>query len=130
MVKASPVRFECQYHSTIRLPGNPPFGTVDIIIGRVLGIHIDDSCLTNGKIDVSKTLPIARCGYYDYAVVRETFEMIIPGDKAALGGLEGSTKWNREMGERQKQGHPQLELIEDQTRAINEKQEEEGKSAT
>ena len=95
MVAASPVRFECQYFTTLRLPGNPPFGTADVVIGRVLGVHIADSCITNGKIDVTKTQPIARCGYYDYAVVDKTFEMIIPGEKAQLGGLEGSTKWNR-----------------------------------
>ncbi|QDS68861.1 hypothetical protein FKW77_007389 [Venturia effusa] len=93
MVKASPVRFECEYHSTIRLPGNPPMGTVDIVIGRVVGVHIDDHVLTDGKLDVRKTEPIARCGYYEYAVVRETFEMVIPGmDEAILAGLEGSTK--------------------------------------
>ena len=51
---------------------------------------------------MTKTLPIARCGYYDYAVVDKSFEMIIPGEKSALGGLEGSTKWNREMAEKQK----------------------------
>lgn len=34
---------------------------------------------------------------YDYAVVKESFQMIIPGSERALGGLEGSTKWNREM---------------------------------
>lgn len=93
MVKASPVRFECVYHSTVRLPGNPPMGTVDIVIGRVVGVHIDDEVLTDGKLDVKKTEPIARCGYYDYAVVRETFEMVIPGmNEATLAGLEGSTK--------------------------------------
>jgi len=93
MVKASPVRFECVYHSTIRLPGNPPMGTVDIVIGRVVGVHIDEEVLTDGKLDVRKTEPIARCGYYEYAVVRETFEMVIPGmDEAILAGLEGSTK--------------------------------------
>jgi flavin reductase (DIM6/NTAB) family NADH-FMN oxidoreductase RutF len=94
MVKASPVRFECAYHSTLRLPGNPPMGTVDVVIGRVLGIHIDDAVLTkDGKIDVSKTEPIARCGYYDYAVVRETFEMIVPGGGKELSyGVSYSLK--------------------------------------
>jgi flavin reductase (DIM6/NTAB) family NADH-FMN oxidoreductase RutF len=95
MVAASPVRFECVYHSTIRLPGNPPMGTVDVVIGRVVGVHINDEVLTNGRIDVSKTMPIARCGYYDYAVVRETFEMVIPGDQATIGGLEGSVRKHR-----------------------------------
>ncbi|OQU93998.1 Flavin reductase like domain-containing protein [Cladophialophora immunda] len=94
MVKASPVKFECEYHSTLRLPGNPPMGTVDVVIGKVVGIHIDDRVLTeDGKIDVAKTLPIARCGYYDYAVVRETFEMIIPGTTEAIRyGMEGNVR--------------------------------------
>ncbi|KIX92139.1 uncharacterized protein Z520_12132 [Fonsecaea multimorphosa CBS 102226] len=94
MVKASPVRFECEYHSTLRLPGNPPMGTVDVVIGKVVGIHIDDRVLTkDGKIDVAKTQPIARCGYYDYAVVRETFEMIIPGTTEAIRyGMEGNVR--------------------------------------
>lgn len=29
-------QFECKYHSTIRLTGNPPMGTVDIVIGESL----------------------------------------------------------------------------------------------
>ncbi|OAL26131.1 hypothetical protein AYO20_10184 [Fonsecaea nubica] len=97
MVKASPVRFECEYHSTLRLPCNPPMGTVDIVIGKVVGIHIDDRVLTaDGKIDVAKTQPIARCGYYDYAVIRDTFEMIIPGDIEAIRhGMEGSVSKHR-----------------------------------
>jgi flavin reductase (DIM6/NTAB) family NADH-FMN oxidoreductase RutF len=100
MVKRSPVRFECEYYSTLRLPGNPPMGTVDVVIGKVVGIHIDERVLTDGKIDVSKTQPIARCGYYEYAVVSETFEMRIPGeDKELLAGLEGSAKMNRELNE-------------------------------
>jgi flavin reductase (DIM6/NTAB) family NADH-FMN oxidoreductase RutF len=91
MVAASPVKFECEYHSTLRLPGNPPMGTADVIIGKVVGVHIADSALTDGKLDVRKTQPIARCGYYEYAVVRETFEMVIPGqNEALLAGLEGS----------------------------------------
>lgn len=93
MVRDSPVRFECEYFSTLRLPGNPPMGTVDVVIGKVVGIHIDERVLTDGKIDVRKTQPIARCGYYEYAVVRETFDMIIPGaNDALLYGLEGSVR--------------------------------------
>ncbi|KIV98783.1 uncharacterized protein PV09_09458 [Verruconis gallopava] len=98
MVKASPVRFECKYHSTIRLPGNPPMGSVDIVIGKVMGIYIDDNVLTDGKLDIRKMEPIARCGYYEYAVVRDTFEMVIPGmDEATLAGLEGNSKKVNEL---------------------------------
>lgn len=91
MVADSPVRFECSYHSTIRLPANPPMGTVDIVIGRVVGIHIDDKVLSSeGKIDIGLTQPIARLGYSDYTVVKDTFQMIIPNaHQRGLNGMEG-----------------------------------------
>lgn len=97
MVKESPVKFECKYHSTLRLPGNPPVGTVDVVIGLVIGVHVDERVLTDGMVDISKTEPIARCGYFQYARIRETFEMVIPGDKKLLFGLEGSAKLYREL---------------------------------
>ncbi|KAJ5766778.1 uncharacterized protein N7511_004394 [Penicillium nucicola] len=97
MVKQSPVKFECQYHTTLRLPGNPPMGTVDIIIGKVIAVHVADEVLTDGILDVAKTQPIARCGYYKYAVIRETFDMIIPNmSKDVLYGLEGNAARNRQ----------------------------------
>ncbi|KAF9734937.1 hypothetical protein PMIN06_011025 [Paraphaeosphaeria minitans] len=98
MVKASPIKFECTHYTTLRLPGNPPMGAVDVVIGRVVGIYIDEDVLTDGKIDVSKTVPIARCGYFEYTAVREVFEMKIPGDDPnRYAGLEGSIKGNREI---------------------------------
>jgi flavin reductase (DIM6/NTAB) family NADH-FMN oxidoreductase RutF len=106
MVKASPVKFECVYHSTVRLPGNPPMGTVDVVIGRVVAVHIADEVLTDGILDVRKTQPIARCGYYQYAVIRDTFEMKIPSGEEwgedLLAGLEGNSKKNQAIAEREK----------------------------
>ncbi|RYN39757.1 hypothetical protein AA0112_g3392 [Alternaria arborescens] len=103
MVMRSPVKFECEYYTTLRLPGNPPMGSADVVIGKVIGVHIDERVLTDGKIDVRKTEPIARCGYYEYAVVRDTFEMRIPGeDKAILAGLEGNAKKNEML---DREGH-------------------------
>jgi flavin reductase (DIM6/NTAB) family NADH-FMN oxidoreductase RutF len=105
MVKESPIKFECEYHSTLRLPGNPPMGSADVVIGRVVGVHIDERVLTDGKIDVKKTQPIARCGYYEYTVVKEVFEMRIPGEERALmAGLEGSSSKNRILDEEKKGG--------------------------
>ncbi|KAH7402421.1 hypothetical protein BKA66DRAFT_507369 [Pyrenochaeta sp. MPI-SDFR-AT-0127] len=103
LVKKSPIKFECRHYTTLRLPGNPPMGAVDVVIGKVVGIHIDERVLTDGKIDIKKTVPIARCGYYEYTVVREVFEMRIPGmDKATLAGLEGSSALNKRI---DKEGH-------------------------
>ncbi|KAK0654170.1 hypothetical protein QBC41DRAFT_386585 [Cercophora samala] len=94
MVKESPVKFECSYHSTLRLPGVSAMGGVDLVIGKVEGVHIADWALSRGgKLDIGKTKPIARCGYYEYVVLDKTFEMVIPGgDRAILAGLEGNAE--------------------------------------
>jgi len=117
MVADSPVKFECKYHSTIRLPGNPPMGTVDIVIGQVVAIHIDDSVINkDGQLDPHLTQPIARMGYYDYTVVRETFPMIIPNQTSThLGGLEGSVKKNKALLE-----NPELSRKEEGIKAVAE----------
>lgn len=67
-------------------------GTVDVVFGRVVAIHIDDQYIdSNGMVDVLKMQPIARMGYYEYTTVDNKFQMVIPGaNKALLAGLEGS----------------------------------------
>ncbi|KAH6839507.1 hypothetical protein B0I37DRAFT_408919 [Chaetomium sp. MPI-CAGE-AT-0009] len=107
MVKASPVKFECVYHSTLRLPGDGPVGTVDVVIGRVVGVHIAEWALDGrGRLDVRKTRPIARCGYLEYAVVGgegTIFEMVIPGaDEVMLAAMQGDKKAVDEGWERMK----------------------------
>jgi flavin reductase (DIM6/NTAB) family NADH-FMN oxidoreductase RutF len=91
-VAGSPIQFECVYLNTLRFPGVPPMGTADVVFGRVVAVHIDDEALTpEGLVDVLKLQPIARMGYYDYTVVDNRFQMIIPGsNRALLAGLEGS----------------------------------------
>ena len=91
-VQGSPIQFECTYLNTLRFPGTPPMGTVDVVFGRVVAVHIDDAAIdANGRVDVLKIRPIARMGYYDYTSVDSMFQMVIPGgSKALLAGLEGS----------------------------------------
>jgi flavin reductase (DIM6/NTAB) family NADH-FMN oxidoreductase RutF len=91
-VKGSPIQFECEYLNTVRFPGKPPMGTVDVVFGRVVAIHIDDAFISpEGLVDVLKIQPLARMGYFDYTFVDKKFQMVIPGNsKALLAGLEGS----------------------------------------
>lgn len=93
-VAESPIQFECQYHGTLRLPGNGVMGTVDIVIGRVILIHIkDEVILPDGKVDILRIRPLARLGYYDYTMVESAFEMVIPdANEALLSGLEGKAR--------------------------------------
>jgi flavin reductase (DIM6/NTAB) family NADH-FMN oxidoreductase RutF len=92
-VAESPIHFECRYYQTLRLPVHGLRGTVDIIIGRVIGIHIKDEFIADdGKLDVLRLRPLARLGYFDYTTVDSMFEMVIPGtNRDLLSGMEGMT---------------------------------------
>ncbi|PWH06178.1 flavin reductase [Brachybacterium endophyticum] len=91
MVAESPVHFECRYLSTHRLPGASTVGTIDIVYAQVEKIHVADEVITpDGRLDIPSIQPIARMGYFDYAVVNETFEMKVPGSTPeAEAGLQG-----------------------------------------
>lgn len=92
-VAESPAHFECRHIATHRLPENTPGGFVDVVYGRVERIRVDDAVIRpDGKMDIEKIQPIARMGYYDYTVVRDVFEMRIPGaSQAEADGLEGKS---------------------------------------
>jgi flavin reductase (DIM6/NTAB) family NADH-FMN oxidoreductase RutF len=102
-VAASPVHLECVFHQCVTLPGNSPSNIMNVVIGRVVGVHIKDEVLTSdGRIDVKAIRPICRLGYMDYAVIDNTFEMIQGGPHQeknargligqANGALRESTK--------------------------------------
>jgi len=75
-VKGSPIHFECRLHEIITLPGRKPSSEHQLVIGRVVAVHIDDAALTpDGHIDVLKLRPIARLGYKDYTSVDSVFQM-------------------------------------------------------
>jgi flavin reductase (DIM6/NTAB) family NADH-FMN oxidoreductase RutF len=89
-VAASPIQFECRHMQTVRLPGNGPVGSVDVVFGRVVCVHIDDACLKDGRIDIETLRPLARMGYHDYTSVEKVFTMKPRGSPARFAGLEGS----------------------------------------
>ncbi|HWK67007.1 MAG TPA: flavin reductase family protein [Rhizobiaceae bacterium] len=49
-----------------------------VVIGQVVGVHIDDAMLTDGLFDVVKAGNVSRLGYMDYLTVTETFAMRRP----------------------------------------------------
>ncbi len=69
-IKEAAAAFECRLHQTLDLPGAGKYkGTYTLVIGLVVGIHIDDQYIKDGLIDTGAMKPIARLGYMDYAVV-------------------------------------------------------------
>jgi flavin reductase (DIM6/NTAB) family NADH-FMN oxidoreductase RutF len=49
-----------------------------LAIGEVVGVHIDDAVIRDGRVDGEALRAIARCGYDDYALVDALFAMQRP----------------------------------------------------
>lgn len=77
-VAESPVAFECKYYQSLELPRDTGRNDYTVVIGRVVGIHIDDDVIVEGKVDMGKLRPIARLGYKDYTVVDTVFSLDRP----------------------------------------------------
>ena len=79
-VAASPVSFECRRSQIIQLQsaaGEP----VDswLILGEVVGVHIDETLLVNGIYDTAAARPVLRGGgASDYFELGELFRMSRP----------------------------------------------------
>ncbi len=74
-IKASPIHLECRYVKTVSLDFDGFQASAQMVIGHVVGIHIDDAVLVEGRVDTALLQRIARMGYYEYAVVRDAFNM-------------------------------------------------------
>jgi flavin reductase (DIM6/NTAB) family NADH-FMN oxidoreductase RutF len=78
-VAKSPVCFECKYFQTVPLPHDDGHVQDWMVIGRVVGIHIDDRFIENGRVNTAALQPLARLGYSEYATVDSTWRMRRPG---------------------------------------------------
>ena len=73
-VALAPAALECRLIQIVALPGEANFA----VFGEVTGVHMRDDCLTDGLFDPGTYRPLARMGYQDYTVVRDTFTMKRP----------------------------------------------------
>ncbi|HEY2890247.1 MAG TPA: flavin reductase family protein [Dongiaceae bacterium] len=78
-VKESPVHFECKLWKVVELPTHDREEPNCIVIGEVVGIHIDDTLIKDQRVDIVSAKPIARLGYSEYTVVDSKFSMRRPG---------------------------------------------------
>ena len=81
-VKASPIHLEGVYVKTVELLANKPATHVSnpyfLVLGKIIGVHINDDIMTDGMVDASKFRPLARMGYMDYAVIDHVFPLPFP----------------------------------------------------
>jgi flavin reductase (DIM6/NTAB) family NADH-FMN oxidoreductase RutF len=78
-VASAPCALECKLLQIVQLDdveGRP----LDqfVTFGQVVGVHIHERYLRDGRLDTAALQPIARCGYSDYAVVTSLFQMKRP----------------------------------------------------
>jgi flavin reductase (DIM6/NTAB) family NADH-FMN oxidoreductase RutF len=78
-VAESPVALECTSFQILDLPdGQGGEHPAKVCFGLVVGVHIDDRAIVDGRVDATILRPIARLGYMDYAVVEKVFAMERP----------------------------------------------------
>ena len=78
-VAASPCALECKLLQVIDLKDLEGKSSQRyVVLGQVVGIHIEDRFIKNGRLDTAALQPIARCGYADYSVVDRVFAIPRP----------------------------------------------------
>jgi flavin reductase (DIM6/NTAB) family NADH-FMN oxidoreductase RutF len=79
-VAESPAALECKLIRIVPITDLEGRETNNLLVlGQVVGVHIDPSCLKEGLFDITLARTIARCGYMtDYAEVEHLFHMTRP----------------------------------------------------
>ena len=75
LVAGAPAHLECKYYDHITLPENGRGQHSVMVMGTIVGIHIDDAIIKDGHVDIKVYQPVARLGYKDYSAIRDVFEL-------------------------------------------------------
>ena len=77
-VAESPVHLECRYIRSVDMLTNNADDPNTVVFGEVVGVHIDERVLVDGRIDFLKLRPVGRLGYLDFVEVDSVFTMERP----------------------------------------------------
>jgi len=77
-VADSPASLECRLFQVVPLPQDNGVADDFLVIGRVVGIHIDERFISDGRVDTAAMQLVARLGYSEYATVTEAWRMRRP----------------------------------------------------
>ena len=87
-VAESPAALECRVTQVLRLKDLEGKETgAGVVFGQVVGIHVDERYLVDGRMDAVAMQPLARCGYDEYTVIDRVFSITRPSSGgSAYGG--------------------------------------------
>jgi flavin reductase (DIM6/NTAB) family NADH-FMN oxidoreductase RutF len=78
-VAGSPAAFECKVTELVKLKDlDGSDSGRRLVLGRIVGVHIDPRFVREGRVDTAAMRPIARGGYDEYSVVEKVFSMPRP----------------------------------------------------
>lgn len=78
-VKGIAAALECRTTGVMPLAGLDGVpGEYTLVLGEVVGIHIDDAIIRDGRVDPLAMRQLSRLGYMDYAVVERVFSLNRP----------------------------------------------------
>ena len=78
-VKGVAAALECKVTSIQNVRGLDGLeGPYFLVLGEVVGVHVDDAYIRNGRIDSVAMNHLARLGYMDYAAVESVFSLDRP----------------------------------------------------
>ena len=72
------VRMECVLEQSVPLGGLDGTPSCDLLIGRVVRFHVDDTLYDHGRIDPEALRPVSRLAGNDYAKLGERFTLVRP----------------------------------------------------
>ncbi len=75
-VGESLINIECRLYQILEFGHHP--GAGNLVLGRILCIHLDESVYKNGKVDLDILQPVGRLGGNQYCPVSERFEISRP----------------------------------------------------
>ncbi len=78
-VREAAASLECRVVEIVALAGLDGAATGNqMVIGQVVGVHIREDCLVDGRFDIVRAGTLGRCGYSDFVHVAEVFRMTRP----------------------------------------------------
>lgn len=75
-VALAPAALECKVTQILTLEGDENYA----VFGEVVGVHMRDDCLVDGRFDITTYHPLSRLGYSDYTVIRDLFTLARPDE--------------------------------------------------
>ena len=75
-IEGAPASLECRMTQIVQIEGASNY----VVFGEVVGVHMRDDTIVDGRFDIRTYQPLSRLGYRDYTHITDLFELVRPDD--------------------------------------------------